>query len=155
LKDGGSSLNMDIIYYVVPPLSVLAGVFVSEVFNRWKRREQFSRILFEKRLEAYSHLCGLHANLVGEVIRALSDKELPKHVVDGSDGIITFSQANYLIISEKVHSIVTEFRQGFKDDLFIVSDIHKIPGRIIPINNRLKKQCRKELGLKSLEKNVR
>ena len=138
---------MDALAYIIPPLSVLAGVVVTELFNTWKRREKLFSLVFEKKFECYSQLCGMNANLAGKVIQAKTDKIEFVSVIEASDEIIRFMQEHYLIISVPVRNLVSDIRQSIGNTVYIKTLEPVYPDDVITLNNRLAEQCKKELGL--------
>ena len=146
---------MDFIAYIVPPLSVLAGVVVTQLFNRWQRREHFQRMIFDKKLHVYSELCGLSTNLIGGVIRAEPYETIPDHISVASDTVIHFMQANYLLISVEIKGIVGEIRKSIPKHVIKSYPYELACAEMISLNNLLQKVCREELGLDSFEKHIR
>ena len=146
---------VDLIAYAIPPVSALAGVCAAEIFNRWKRREHFLRVLFEKKFEVYSRLCGMNTNLIGQVIKAEPYEVVPEPVERLSEELIFFMQGNYLLVSGPVKDLITQTRSWLRHspDAFVKG--YPGSGEAIAINNRLIKTCRKELGLETFEHHVR
>ncbi len=146
---------IDLIAYVVPPVSALAGVCAAEIFNRWKRREHFLRVLFEKKLEVYSRLCGMNTNLIGQVIKAEPYEVIPESIERLSEELIFFMQGNYLLVSSPVKDLITQTRAWLRHspDAFLKG--YPGSGEAVEINSRLVETCRKELGLETFEQHVR
>jgi hypothetical protein len=137
---------------VIPAAAALLGITISETFNRWKRREEFKRILFNKKFEFYSRLIAKTADILMDIILRMENETAPDDISVDPTEMFGFISSGILVSSEDIIEIASDFAVLMNSPQLALK-VHVT--ELALIHRRLCERSKHELGLKSLEKDLK
>lgn len=140
-----------VILAIVAAIGPLVGISLSELLGRWKKREEYKRIVFNEKIKFYSGLVACTAKVFEDVLFSKERKITPDHFANHKKTIASFILSLTLFSSTDVSELSNEFITICEaDNISLEKRISKLAG----IHSRLRKKCKAELGLDSLEKDI-
>lgn len=136
---------------IFPAVAALLGVALSEFFGRWKRREQFKGVLFNKKIEIYAALVGKTCDIAHHLYFAVDDKAVADSLPEIAKDFEFFISGNIMYLTHRVTDIASHFVAVAVDGEM---DLDAKKTELGAIHRLLRDQCQKELGLKTLEKDL-
>ena len=145
-------IDRSILAGIFPAIAALLGVTLSELFGRWKRREQFKGILFNKKIDIHAALVGKTSDIAHKAFLTEDDKAVANGLSDDAEKLLFFISSNIFFLTDEVLGISNDFIQaGVKKEISLDERKTKLGA----IHRLLRDQCHRELGMKTLEKDLK
>jgi hypothetical protein len=144
-------LSVDPWLYLVPPVFALAGVVLTEALNLWKRRERYKGLLFDKKLDFYQSLMAKTGNITLYLEKCGEDEPSPDRFAQFAFELTEFFHQHDVLASRSAIVLFAKFAITVSSE-DIKFEEKKI--RLGALSHALRQQCRKELGLEALEKDL-